>query len=218
MLCQKLQKEQNKMAELKHIGRVVKTGKKVLVAFRTLPGASDRCLVVPTESLPDSYHDALINLVESNAGQSANEFAEVLARTNFPDGTIMLAALHSQGRMISVGTSEIEMCPTNSHTVILSELNSLIAEQKGVTVDSLAVQRPLTDPNIQVRDVATIRDVDPPKSQPLTPPTTDAEPLTDDAVAKKYRSDADRLSKEAAQLRRMAEDLVPTKKKVSAVE
>jgi hypothetical protein len=206
------------MAELKHIGRVVKTGKKVLVAFRTLPGASDRCLVVPTESLPDSYHDALINLVESNAGQSANEFAEVLARTNFPDGTIMLAALHSQGRMISVGTSEIEMCPTNSHTVILSELNSLIAEQKGVTVDSLAVQRPLTDPNIQVRDVATIRDVDPPKSQPLTPPTTDAEPLTDDAVAKKYRSDADRLSKEAAQLRRMAEDLVPTKKKVSAVE
>jgi len=206
------------MAELKHIGRVVKTGKKVLVAFRTLPGASDRCLVVPTESLPDSYHDALINLVESNAGQSANEFAEVLARTNFPDGTIMLAALHSQGRMISVGTSEIEMCPTNSHTVILSELNSLIAEQKGVTVDSLAVQRPLTDPNIEVREVATVREVDPPKSQPLTPETTVTEPLTDEAMAKKYRSDADRLSKEAAQLRRMAEDLVPTKKKVSAVE
>ena len=206
------------MAELKHIGRVVKTGKKVLVAFRTLPGASDRCLVVPTESLPDSYHDALINLVESNAGQSANVFAEVLARTNFPDGTIMLAALHSQGRMISVGTSEIEMCPTNSHTVILSELNSLIAEQKGVTVDSLAVQRPLTDPNIEVREVATVREVDPPKSQPLTPETTVTEPLTDEAMAKKYRSDADRLSKEAAQLRRMAEDLVPTKKKVSAVE
>ena len=206
------------MAELKHIGRVVKTGKKVLVAFRTLPGASDRCLVVPTESLPDSYHDALINLVERNAGQSANEFAEVLARTNFPDGTIMLAALQSQGRMISVGTSEIEMCPTNSHTVILSELNSLIAEQKGVTVDSLAVQRPLTDPNIEVREVATVREVDPPKSQPLTPETTVTEPLTDEAMAKKYRSDADRLSKEAAQLRRMAEDLVPTKKKVSAVE
>jgi hypothetical protein len=37
-------------------------------------------------------------------------------------------------------------------------------------------------------------------------------------MAKKYRSDADRLSKEAAQLRRMAEDLVPTKKKTTAVE
>ncbi len=199
------------MVELKHVGRVIKTGKKVLVAFRTLPGASDRCLVIPTESLPDSYHDALINLVESNAGQAANEFAEVLARTNFPDGSIMLAALHTQGRMTSVGTSEIEMCPTNSHTIVLSELNSLIAEQKGVTVDSLAIQRPLTDPNVEVREVATVREVEAPKSEPLTP----AEPLDDEALAKKYRSDADRLSKEAAQLRRLAEELVPTKKKAT---
>lgn len=204
------------MAELKHVGRIIKTGKKVLVAFRTLPGASDRCLVIPTESLPDSYHDALISLVESNAGQAANEFAEVLARTNFPDGTIMLAALHTQGRMVAVGTSEIEMCPTNSHTVVLAELNQLIAEQRGVTVDSLAVQRPITDPNVEVRDVATVRDVAAPKSEPLTPPeTVSNEPLTDEAIAKKYRSDADRLSKEAAQLRRMAEELVPTKKKAT---
>ncbi len=199
------------MVELKHVGRVIKTGKKVLVAFRTLPGASDRCLVIPTESLPDSYHDALINLVESNAGQAANEFAEVLARTNFPDGSIMLAALHTQGRMTSVGTSEIEMCPTNSHTVMLSELNQLIAEQRGVTVDSLAIQRPLQDPNVEVREVATVREVEAPKSEPLTP----TEPLDDEALAKKYRSDADRLSKEAAQLRRLAEELVPTKKKAT---
>ncbi len=204
------------MVELKHVGRVIKTGKKVLVAFRTLPGASDRCLVIPTESLPDSYHDALINLVESNAGQAANEFAEVLARTNFPDGSIMLAALHTQGRMSSVGTSEIEMCPTNSHTVVLSELNQLIAEQRGVTVDSLAIQRPITDPNVEVREVATVREVDAPKSEPLTPIEAPSnEPLSDDALAKKYRSDADRLSKEAAQLRRLAEELVPTKKKAT---
>jgi len=37
-------------------------------------------------------------------------------------------------------------------------------------------------------------------------------------LAKKYRSDADRLSKEAAQLRRMAEDLVPAKKKAAVNE
>jgi len=40
--------------------------------------------------------------------------------------------------------------------------------------------------------------------------------LTDDDLATKYRSDADRLSKEAAELRRQAEELVPTKKKRSA--
>ena len=37
--------------------------------------------------------------------------------------------------------------------------------------------------------------------------------ITDEALAKKFRSDADRLSKEAAELRRQAEELVPTKKK-----
>jgi len=201
------------MAELKHVGRIIKTGKKVLVAFRTLPGASDRCLVVPTENLPDSYHDAIINLVESNAAQAANEFAEVLARTNFPDGSIMLSALHTQGRLVAVGTSEVEMCPTNSHSIVLAELNQLIAEQRGVTVDSLAVQRPIPDPKVEVREVATVNEVAAPKSEPMTPVET--EPLTDEAMAKKYRSDADRLSKEAAQLRRMAEELVPTKKKAT---
>ena len=40
--------------------------------------------------------------------------------------------------------------------------------------------------------------------------------LTDEDLATKYRSDADRLSKEAAELRRQAEELVPTKKKRSA--
>ena len=39
--------------------------------------------------------------------------------------------------------------------------------------------------------------------------------MTDEVLAKKFRSDADRLSKEAAELRRQAEELVPTKKKAA---
>jgi len=42
--------------------------------------------------------------------------------------------------------------------------------------------------------------------------TTDEGIITDEMLAAKYRSDADRLSKEAAALRRQAEELVPTKK------
>ena len=66
------------MAELKHVGRVIATGKKCIVAYRTLPGDAYNCLIVPTENLPDSYHDAIINLVESNGGQEAYEFAEAM--------------------------------------------------------------------------------------------------------------------------------------------
>lgn len=43
--------------------------------------------------------------------------------------------------------------------------------------------------------------------------TTTDEVLTDDILAAQFRSQADRMSKEAAALRRQAEDLVPTVKK-----
>ena len=33
------------MADLKHIGRMKKTGRKVAVVFRTLPGEPESCLV-----------------------------------------------------------------------------------------------------------------------------------------------------------------------------
>ena len=60
------------MQTLKHVGRIKSTGRRCLVVFRTLPGDAFSCLVIQTESLDPSQHDSLINLVESNAAQSAN--------------------------------------------------------------------------------------------------------------------------------------------------
>ena len=209
--------------DTKHVGRLVKTGKKCIVVFRTLPGDSDRCLVVPTENLPDSYHDALINLVESNAGQFAYEFGEVMARTQFPDGSIMLAALHVQQRMASVGTSEVEMIPSPGASIVLSELNQLIAEQRGVTVGDLSIKSPATDPNVEITEIGAAHDISPKAGDDLHKTVEErkaaeilaAEPLSAEDQAKKFRSDADRLSKEAAELRRQAEALAPTKKKAA---
>jgi len=193
------------MAELKHVGRVIATKKKCVVVYRTLPGDAHSCLIVPTENLPDSYHDAIINLVESNAGQTAYEFAEVMARSNFPDGSIMLAALHAQGRLIKLGTGEIEMTPTNSNTIVLSELNQIIAEQRGVPVDDLSVKSN-TDNGKKTEETK-------PVVETVAPTVTATLPATPEAQAKQFRSEADRLSKQAAELRRQAEALVPTAKK-----
>jgi len=99
------------MADLKHVGKIKATGKKVLVAFRTLPGDAYNCLVVPTENLLDDQHNSLIQLVESPAAQQAFEFHEVLARAKFPDGSTMLPTLHVQGKLIKVGTDKVEMTP-----------------------------------------------------------------------------------------------------------
>jgi len=193
------------MAELKHVGRVATTKKKCIIVYRTLPGDAHNCLIVPTENLPDAYHDAIIKLVESNAGQDAYEFAEVMARSTFPDGSTMLAALHAQGRLIKVGTSDIEMTPTNSNTIILSELNQIIAEQRGVPVDDLSVKSN-TDTGKKPEETKPVAEI-------VAPTVTATVPTTPEAQAKQFRSEADRLSKQAAELRRQAEALVPTAKK-----
>jgi hypothetical protein len=189
------------MADLKHVGRVKATGKKCIVVYRTLPGDAYNCLIAPTENLPDSYHDAMINLVESSTGQTANEFAEVMARSNFPDGSIMLAALHTQGRLVKASTDQIEMLPNNSYAILLSELNQTIAEQRGVPVDDLSIKS-----SLESKQAETKVETKPVVEEPTIP-------FTPEEQAKKYRSEADRLSKEAASLRRQAEDLIPTAKK-----
>jgi hypothetical protein len=204
------------MADIKHVGRIKKNGRKCIVVFRTIPGDAFNCLIVLTESLTPSYHDPLINLIESNAAQTNSELSEVLARAIFPDGTTMLPSLHKQGLLVKIPTDQVEMTPNSSLNVSLSELNQLIAEQRGVSVQDLM-------PATELKDIATIKEL---VQEESTNTNTDLgkttsssvnenlESLSTEQLAKKYRSDADRLSKEAAQLRRMAEELVPTKKKV----
>lgn len=217
------------MQTLKHVGRIKSTGRRCLVVFRTLPGDAFSCLIIQTESLDASQHDSLINLVESNAAQSANEFSEVLARAVFGDGSTMLPSLHARGLLYKFPTDQIEMVPNTQAVILLSELNQIIAQQAGVSVQDLAI-RPSAKENVEVQELAKVQDISPNtgNTDPLMDQydagrTTSASVnedgiLTDDMLAKKYRSDADRLSKEAAQLRRMAEELVPTKKKAAINE
>lgn len=203
------------MSELKHVGRVISTKKKCIVVFRTLPGEAHSCLIVPTENLPDSYHDAIINLVESSAGQEAYEFAEAMARTNFPDGSTMLPALHAQGRLVKAPTSSIEMTPTTSYSIQLSELNQVIAEQRGLAVDDLALKSATPDAEDLVEQRVRPQDNEAAKTTSSTV-NEEAKPVvigdTPEEQAKYYRSQADKLAKEAAAMRRKAEELVPTKK------
>lgn len=208
------------MSDIKHVGRIIATGKKCIVAYRTLPGDAYNCLIIPTESLPDVFHDALINLVESNTGQSSYEFAEALARTNFPDGSIMLAALHTQNKLIKVATDQVEMLPRPAVSIVLSELNQIIAEQRGIPVDELSLKPSDKKDEPVVKEVAEVINTPVDDVTKTTSASVNAEvvevafdasdPI---AAAKHYRSQADKLSKEAASYRRLAEDLVPTVKK-----
>ena len=194
------------MANIKHVGRITTTKRKVVVAYRVVPNEPDSCIVVTTENLMADEHDALMKLVESDAGQQANELADAMARTRLPDGRIMLAAFHATGKMVKISTDMVEMTPNMQTTVPLKQLNELVAQQRGVSVADLAVK-----PNSSNEKPKA----DAPASVTAETLVVNEEPLSDDALAAKYRSDADRLYKEAKRLRDEAEKLSPTKKKSS---
>ncbi len=213
------------MQNLKHVGRIKTTGRRCLVVFRTLPNDAFNCLVIQTESLNPDYHDQLIKLVESPAAQNSNEFSEVLARALFSDGSTMLPSLHVKGMLTKVPTDLVEMVPNTTSTIILSELNQIIAEQRGVSVQDLAV-RPDKEA-VEAQELAKATNViqdQLPVNDDFTKTTSSSvneAPTTFDTPeneAKHYRSQADKLAKQAAEFRRRAEELAPTKKKQTVKE
>jgi hypothetical protein len=197
---------------LKHIGRINNTGVKVLVVFRTLPGESNMALVLPVTQLSDSYHDSIMTMIETDQCQEAYELGEMMFIRTFPDGRPMLQAMQADGRLQKVATDAVTMTPTTNDTVLLSSLNTLIAEQKNCAVDDLyTFVKGAPKVKAEVKDPAPIVDTDIPA--PVRAQATTNAALTDKDIAKSYRSQADAMYKEAARLRKEAEELDPTVKK-----
>jgi len=205
---------------LKHIGRINNTGVKVLVVFRTLPGESNMALVLPVTQLSDSYHDSIMTMVETDQCQEAYELGEMMFIRTFPDGRSMLQAMQADGRLQKVATDSVTMTPTTNDTVLLSNLNVLIAEQKNCAVDDLyTFVKGAPKGKVEVTQVAEVTDlapaVDTDVPVPIRAQAATNAVLTDKDIAKSYRSQADAMYKEAARLRKEAEVLDPVVKKTT---
>ena len=205
------------MKSLKHVGKMKKAGSKVLVAFRTLPGESNQALVIPVSSLSDNYHDDIMKLVETTEAQAAFEFGEVLFTRSFSDGRPMLQALKADNRMAKVPTDDVLMMPSPGSEIALHQLNTLIAEQKNCAVDDLCTFVSGAKKNTpEVQELVTVKDLAPPPTPAVVPLKAAAnEALSDKDIAKSYRSQADSMYKEAARLRKEADDLDPPAKKAA---
>ena len=179
---------------IKHVGAI--DDKKVVVAYRTLPGDPHSALVIPTASLSQTYHDELFTVVDSKNAQDAYELATVLSVRKFSDGYSMLGALHRTGKLKKVPTSSVTMQPgpQRESWVKLDELNKIIAEQKGVGIDELALTS----------------NGEPGKTDATASTSTDGV-LSDDDLAQQYRAQADTLYKEVQELRKKADELSPKK-------
>ena len=190
---------------MKHVGKMKNNGAKVVIAYRTIPGDPYSALVVGTQQLPDSYHDSLMSLVESDAGQQADELADVMSVRRFPDGSNMLQFVHANGLMKKVPTNAVLITPDTKSAIPLDELNNIIAQQKGVRLEDLAVKDGSNS------TVPTIVE----KTEEA--PTSSSEEVVVESTANltptELRSRADALYKEAAKLRKQADEIDPPKSK-----
>lgn len=207
----------------KHIGRIKNTGAKVLVVFRTLPGESGTALVLPTAQLPDAYHDSIMTVVETEQAQDAFEFGEIMFTRTFTDGRPMLQAMQADGRLQKVPTDAVVMTPNTNDSIELAQLNVLIAEQKNCAVDDLYTfvsgapkKSALPKQAPAVKELAPNVDTDIPA--PIRAQASNVEALSDKDIAKSYRSQADAMYKEAAKLRKEADELDPPVKKSAKVK
>jgi len=199
----------------KHVGKMKNNSARVAVAYRTIPGDAHSALVLGTNGLTDAYHDSLMSLIDSDAGQQANELADVLATRRFPDGTVMLQYLHANGHLKKVPTNLVLMTPNSQTITQLDELNKLIAEQKGITLEELAISDETAKSEKKTADVKEeifVPEIVVDQKKPVVVESTEeiSDPMI---IAKQYRSKADKLAKDAANFRRMADAIDPPRVK-----
>lgn len=195
---------------MKHVGKMKNNGAKVVVAYRTIPGDATSALVIGTQQLQDSYHDSLMSLVESDAGQQADELADVMAVRRFPDGSNMLHYVHTNGMMKKVPTTGVLITPDNKTSIPLDELNNIIATQKGVPLEQLSIK---DGSNSTIPTISETTKKDAPE---VVAESTDTGAFN--LTPAEMRSRADALYKEAAKLRKSADELDPPKSKKTATE
>jgi hypothetical protein len=149
-----------------------------------------------------------MQLIETDQAQQAFELGEMMFVRMFPDGRPMLQAMQADKRLQKVSTDLIIMTPTASNEVQLDQLNVLIAEQKNCAVDELYTFVKGA-PAKNSEKAKAIVDAPAPQVAQAKP----NEVLTDQDIAKSYRSQADAMYKEAARLRKEADSIDPPKKK-----
>jgi hypothetical protein len=183
---------------VKHIGK--HSDRKVAIVFREVPGEEHMALVVYTETLPVAMHDALMRVIESDSGQSADSLGDALFRSLFPDGRPMLQTLHAEGMLKKVQTKQIVVTPNPSSHVNLEEMNNILREMK-LGEDAirrmadLDSNRGMTGKVRQRDDFG--REVGAPTPQAYVAGSDAAKALDDKSLAVNLRQQAERMAAEA---------------------
>ena len=201
---------------LKHVGK--HNDKRIVLAYRQIPGEDHMCLVLYSDMLPSMVHDEVMKVLESAVGQNSKELADALFRHTMADGRNCLEVVHKMGMMKKVPTNQVIITPNAKSNVRLDELNSIL-NQMEQGEDAIKKMADL-DKNAGLTGKREPREVGQnPASRSNITETTNAsvsDVLSDDqlaaqrvAQAAKMKLEAQQMLAEAARLEAEAADLTP---------
>lgn len=193
----------------KHVGEA--NGKRVVIVQRRIPGEDHMCSVVFSQIIPSQYHDDIMRLLESNEGQAANEFYEILQRRQAHNGTNLLQSIAMEGYLKKVPTNQVIVKPNAKSSMRLDELNNLLnqvgqGDQAKQLLAEMESQQGLRDPIKQAQAtqppqrLEEVADTAPTQAGP-----TDV--LDDGAIARMNMQQATQMEADAKNLLAEAERL-----------
>ena len=212
----------------KHLGIVKNTGVRVAVVFREMPDDAENCLVAEIDRMPDKYHDAMYEIINSTAAQKVNDLYEVLHKRNFPDGNNALTGLHQNNLMRKVPVDDVEMVVRPNTNIPLRMINDQIRSQEPAQEEKAEQVNESADPKDEARRLTVKAELVQLEAEALLeqakelapelftkergrPKKTEAEKAkakADEKVKRKERDEKNRTSAQEADLdRRVAEKL-----------
>ena len=137
---------------IKHVGK--HGDRRVCVLYRQVPGEDHMCLLIYPDTIPAHWQQAIQSVVESDAGQQAEELADALHRNLLPDGRAILQTLHVERMIKKVRTGDVIMTPRTDSKIRLDELNKMLNEMKlgADAIKKMAendASRGLVDPSVK---------------------------------------------------------------------
>jgi|TARA_B110000977_G_scaffold116595_1_gene150615 hypothetical protein len=115
----------------KHVGTYGE--KPCVIVFRELPEDDNNALVILSDSLEGQLHDDVMSVVDSLEAQASNNISEVMFRRRLTDGSNMLEALHTRGKLVKAPVEMVRLVPIPNQPVELAEINKELRKINNVS-------------------------------------------------------------------------------------
>lgn len=126
------------MDMMRHVGKIANTDQRCVIAFMQIPNREDHALVIPTDTLPPRFEQAVMDVLKSPEGQNEECFALALSRRLMPDtGKDIFATLHDGAMLLAVPCHRILMLPLPNQPIKLTDILTQLGRHVRGSDDSM---------------------------------------------------------------------------------